>query len=510
MTTPRTHIATSGRAEVAGVVPLHPEREDGRRFTELGNAERFVKRFGDSVRYVYASRSWIEFDGCRWVRDLSGGIERRSKEIPRAMYDEALAMADPAERAALVKHAVVSERKHSLDNMVALARSDLAIQPEQFDIDPLVLNVLNGTIDLRTGKLVAHRRADFITKLAPVEYDPEARCDRWASFLYRITGGSEPLIRYLQRAFGYSLTGLTYEQCLFLFFGRGANGKSTYLEVQRRVLGDYARQCDFTTFLERKGDGPRNDIARLAGARFVTASEAGEGRRLSESVIKSMTGSDVVSARFLHQEHFEFQPQFKITLATNHKPDIRGTDHGIWRRIRLVPFTVQIPESEQDPKLLDALTAELPGILVWAVAGCLMWQSEGLGLPPEVQEATNAYRGEMDTLGAFLDECCELGPEYTVAASPLYARYAQWCDTMKERTESQRAFGLRLTERGYNSVKSGTVRRIGLRLRTMDDAGQINVILAKKDSRVGKTGKSVQQGPQGPPSRSDAVGETLL
>lgn len=508
MTAPFRESALDFDGALSVMPDTEPDRRDdaGRRLTDVGNAERFASRHGDAVRYVYVYGEWIEYDGRRWARDVSGSIERRAKEIPRAMFEEALTLSEK-ERAELVKHAVATERRHALDNMVALARSELAIDPADFDTDMMVFNVINGTIDLRTGKLRQHNRADFLTKLAPVIYDPEARCDRWESFIDRITGGSKPLAAFLQRALGYSLTGLTQEQCLFLLFGLGANGKTTFVEVIRRMIGgDYTRQADFAAFMDRKGGGPRPEIARLAGARIVTAGEAGEGHRLNEPVIKAMTGSDTVTARYLYQRDFEFTPQFKLWLATNHKPVIRGTDHGIWRRIRLIPFTVQIPKDEQDPKLLDALTAELPGILAWAVAGCILWQKHGLGAPPEVEAATTAYRCEMDTLGAFLDECCEIAPDHSEPARSLYARYVAWCEDMRERAQTQRSFGLRLTERGYGSVKSGTTSRIGLRLRTMDLGGRTNRDFSINASRVENYGNEVQQGPQGPALRLENAG----
>jgi putative DNA primase/helicase len=470
---------------------IRPELEPGARFTDVSNAERFVRRHGDSLRFVYVWGHWMEYDGRRWQRDLSGGVERRAKEVPAEMWPEAAALADRDEKAALVKHALATEQRHRLESMIALARSELSIQPADLDADPMLVNVQNGTIELGTGVLRPPRRDDFLTKLVAVSYNPDARCDRWRAFLLRMMGGNAELVAYLQRAVGYTLTGQTVEQCLFLLLGHGANGKSVFLEALRRLFGDYARQADSSTFLERKGDGPRNDIARLVGARLVTASEFTEGRRLNEAGIKSMTGGDVVTARFLHAEHFEFTPTFKLWLAANHKPTIRGTDHGIWRRIRLIPCTVQIPKEEQDPHLLESLVAELPGILTWAVEGCILWQRQGLGTPLEVEAATAEYRAEMDSLGAFLDDRCELGRDCTTSAGELYAAYVTWCQTAGERAQTQRAFGLALTERGITALKkSGTVRRTGIRLRTKDLVGQTCTLSPNNSSRVEENPKA--------------------
>jgi putative DNA primase/helicase len=258
---------------------------------------------------------------------------------------------------------------------------------------------------------------------------------------------------------------------LFFLHGSGANGKTTFLEIIRAITGDYAAVADFTTFLEKRGDGPRNDVARLFGARVVTSSEVGEGKRLNESLVKALTGGEMISARFLYADLFEFMPTFKVFLAANHKPVIRGTDDGIWRRVRLVPFTVQIPAEEQDKELLAKLRGELPGILRWALAGCILWQRHGLGIPDEVRAATEAYRSESDTMGAFLEEYCELGTgfEFSEPASALYAAYAQWAREGGEYQLSQTAFGRRLEERGIVAVKKGTggsrkVWRDGVRL----------------------------------------------
>jgi len=272
------------------------------------------------------------------------------------------------------------------------------------------------------------------------------------------------VIGFIQRAVGYALTGCTSEQVLFFLYGLGANGKTTLIEVLRALLGDYAMQASFATFAERRGDGPRNDVARLAGARLVAASEAGEGTRFDEGLIKQLTGSDAVTARFLYGEDFEFHPAFKLVLAANHKPAIRGTDRAIWRRIHLVPFTVTIPEGERDPQLLGKLTAELPGILRWALDGCLAWQRDGLGAPVAVRSATLRYREEMDTIGAFLDEACRLHASGRVRAGALYPRYQAWCERVGERALSQRKLGERLAERGLHCITSNGTVWLGLEL----------------------------------------------
>ena len=251
----------------------------------------------------------------------------------------------------------------------------------------------------------------FITKLAPVNFEPDAACPRWLEFLSRIMDGNEQLIDFLQRAVGYALTGETSEQCLFIFYGSGANGKSTFLQTMSYVLGDYSMSTPTETLLVKRRGAIPNDVARLKGARFVIACEADAENRLAESLIKQMTGGDTISARFLHQEWFDFEPTHKVFFGTNHKPVIKGTDYAIWRRIRLVPFEITIPEGERDKNLPEKLKAEADGILAWAVQGCLVWQQQGLGVPEEVKAATDSYREEMDILGEFLKDRCRLSLE---------------------------------------------------------------------------------------------------
>lgn len=444
--------------------PASPPVTENR--TELGNARRLVHRHGTIIRYVHPWRQWLVYGGGRWAPDDTGRLELLAKETVLSIYQESIAAEAATERQELAKWAARSESHAQLHAMIGLAASEpgIPVRPDQLDADPWLLNLQNGTLDLRTGALRPHAAADLLTKLAPVMWDPASEAPTWRAFLARILPGDPDLLAFLQRAVGYSLTGNTSEQILLFLFGRGNNGKTTMLETLRALLGDYGLQADVGTFLERRRDGASNDLARLRSARFVAAVEAGEGQRLAEGLVKQLTGGDTVSARMLYSEYFEFRPQFKLWLAANHKPVIRGTDTAIWRRIRLVPFTVTITEAERDPELPAKLRVELPGILHWAVEGCLAWQREGLGAPPAVCTATASYRLEMDVLGAFLEECCELGPALRAPATPLYEAYRHWCDRSGERAVTQRAFGTALLERDFHSVKSSTYVWHGLRL----------------------------------------------
>ena len=435
--------------------------------TDAGNAERFQAHVGQRFAYVHAWGSWIHFDGVRWQRDGSGEAVRSALATLRAMADEVDKVPDEDHRSTLLKHALDSESSARLAAMLTLGQAMLPASPEVLDRDPDLLNVANGTLDLRTGDLRSHDRGDWLTRLAPVAYDPNATCPLWEAFLHRVMGGMERLIAFLQRAVGYSLTGHTNEQVLLLLYGVGANGKSTFLETLRALLADYSAIADFTTFLKRDNEGARNDIARLVGTRLVSAVEAEAGKPLAEALVKQLTGGDTITARFLFKEFFDFRPQFKLWLAANHKPGIYGSDHGIWRRIRLVPFTVTIPERERDPRLTAKLALELPGILAWAVRGCLAWREQGLGMPDEVRAATASYREEMDLFSGFLDEGCVAEDGAMITAKELYVAYQAWCETNGEKARSQKALSMGLKERGFEAAKASKGLRCwrGLRLR---------------------------------------------
>ncbi|MEW6658018.1 MAG: phage/plasmid primase, P4 family [Thermodesulfobacteriota bacterium] len=426
----------------------------GLRLTDWGNAERLVALHGQDLRYCYPWSRWLVWDGRRWATDEVGAVEQRAKDVVRSIYQEAAVAGDKKQREALAHHALASESEVKRKALVASARNEpgIPVLPEHLDQAPWLFNVLNGTLDLQSGDLIPHRRADLITKLAPVEYDPQAQCPAWWAFLEKIMNGDGAMMEFLQKAAGYALTGDTREQCLFFLYGLGANGKTTFLETLQALWGDYAKRTSTETFLVKKGNSIPNDVAALRGARLVAAVEVESGRRLAEVLLKEMTGGDTMTARFLRAEFFEFKPEFKIFLAANHKPVIRGTDNGIWRRIHLIPFTVQIPKDQQDKELPAKLRAELPGILNWAVEGCLQWQHEGLTPPPEVRMATNTYREEMDPLCGFIGECCVLTPGAEAMAKDLYKAYTAWAEESGEKQPmSQKEFGGRLKERGLTN-----------------------------------------------------------
>ena len=441
--------------------------------TDLGNAKRFALTYRRDVRFSRRRRKWLMWNGQRWVWDDTGTVQEDAKQTAIAILSEAREERDDEKRKKLIAWQKQSEFEHSIRAMITLAQSEdgIPVRIEELDCDPMLFNLQNGTMNLTTEEFSEHRREDLITKIAPISYDLTAACPQWLAFLSRIMNGNNELIAFLQRVVGYSLTGDTSEHALFLLYGNGANGKTTFLEVLRHVFGDYVMTADFGSFVVSRGSSVRNDLARLAGARLVTAVESEANRRLAEEVIKQITGGDTITARYLYSEHFEFRPQFKLFLATNHKPRIRGTDVAIWRRTHLIPFAVTIPNEEQDKELPMKLRAEGPGILRWALEGLTGWRRSGLSAPAEVTDATRDYRTEQDVVQHFIDERCISDPGALTPASELYTAYKKWCEAGGESPSCKRDFGLALHGRGFQKIRSGTSRRwAGVRVSVKDDA----------------------------------------
>lgn len=450
--------------------------------SDAGNATRLVHWYGGLILFCHPWRRWLIWDGKRWGPDRTGRIMEIALMTARRILAEAASHSDKAERKALANWAIRSESRERIKSMVELAQHKVAILPEQLDADAMALNVANGVLNLRTGELLPHNPDVLITKLADVDYNPEATCPLWLKFLAEVLGDDTGLITFVQRAVGYALTGDVSERALFILYGLGANGKTTFVETLRALFGGYGLRTPTETLMVKRMGGIPNDVARLKGARFVTASESEEGRRLAESLVKDLTGRDTISARFMRAEWFDFSPVCKIWLATNHRPEIRGTDRAIWDRIRLIPFEVTIPEEAQDRQLAEKLKAELPGILAWAVRGCLDWQKHGLGMAEKVRAATSTYRRGEDILGGFIADCCIEGPDSLALAGDLHQAYKAWGGDL-----SQRRFGRALRERGYIKGRhsSGRVTWAGLGLisRTIEPfEPQNNITLCVQNS----------------------------
>ena len=432
--------------------------------TDIANARRIALSHGASVNYTVES-GWLVWDGRRWAEDSKDvRIQAIAKQCMEAIFDE---IREAPERDKMMAHAKRSQSRSSIENAIALLRSEPGILAEltDFDADPWLLNVLNGTLDLRTAELRPHERKDRITKLASIRYDASATCPEWEAFLRRITNKSEGLYDYLRRFVGYLLTGVTSEQVLHFLFGIGANGKTVFCEVVAALLDEYAIIVSPEMVMARRHGGIPNDIARLRGARSALMNETSQGSRFDEAKLKDLTGGDTLNARFLHREFFNFRPTHKLVIRGNHRPAIRGTDEGIWRRLRLLPFTVQIPEHEQDRRLGEKLRDELPGILRWAVEGCVEWQRGGLRPPDCVMEAVRAYREESDTLGRFIGECCEVLPLGDVRSSDFYRLYREFAERAGERAMPSKDLPAEMQRRGFEwkRTKSG-ILYLGIRL----------------------------------------------
>ncbi len=442
--------------------------------SDLGNAERFSAHLEKICQYVPELNIWRVWDGKAWIDDENLVLLKwRCSLIVRKIYGEAEMYGDQKEREAIVMHAIKSESSERIKGAISL----LASQPgmcrplSNWDADPFLLNVANGTIDLRTGELREHNREDYIARILPIEYDPDAECPLWLTFLDRVTAGDTSLIEYLQRASGYSLTGDTREQIFFFLYGHGNNGKSVFTGTIRKMLGPYATRVSTDLFMikdKASAGGPKEGLANLRNKRLVIATELEDGKKLATSLIKDLTGGETIRADRKYQHEIEFMPECKLWMAGNHKPVIKDTTLSIWRRVKLVPYTVTIPPVDIDKGLQAKLEQEYPGILSWAVQGCVSWFMDGWCEPSMVTDATTEYRDESDILKDYLIECCFLNSAANITLSELYKNYTEWAGQNDIQPIGKRNFTERLIEKGINKG-SGNYHRttmFGIRLLT--------------------------------------------
>lgn len=462
---PALTTSTNGSASADG-------RPDPR--TDTANARRFVELHGERVRYVGTWGKWFVWDGKRWRMDDIGRALELTAAVAHAIRREAASAKTGEERGVLWNWAKASESRERRMAMLALAAVDpaVAITHEVLDQRPMLLNVENGTLDLATGELREHRREDLLSKCAPVKYDSDAAAPTWNVFLERVLP-DEAVRLFVQRAVGATLTGDVGDQVFHFCHGGGANGKSVFLRTLQALLGPYATQAPSELLVATKHRGHPTELADLFGRRMVVAVEIGAGLRLDEPRVKQLTGGDLVACRRMREDWWSFSPTHKLWIAANHRPVIRGTDEAIWRRVLLIPFAVTIPPDERDPDLLEKLVAELPGILNWAIDGCLVWQRDGLRPPEQVLAATARYREEQDALGDFLSSRCSRVAGARVGAKQLYDDYVAWCAEAGEEPVSGTLFGRMLVERGFEKSKAGTIIYHGLKLlEAADDDAQ--------------------------------------
>lgn len=427
--------------------PLPPRSWD-----DTGNAQRFIDIFGTLVKYSYIDKQWFTYNGSYWEQDKTGEVLKFVDMLVDGMKNEKISIPDDMDQdkalEAWNKFLKKSRSNNAKKALVNEVQHHVPVLHDEFDKDKTLLNTANGYVDLTNGILADHDIKKMFSKQTAVEYTDKIDAPEWEKFLNQIFANDRDTINYVQKAVGYSLTGSTKEQVMFLLYGNGRNGKSIFIETISDMLGSYAKTMQADSIMVKQNASSANsDIARLQGARLVTASEPNEGLRLDEGLVKQLTGGDKVTARFLYGSEFEFEPEFKIWLATNHKPIIRGTDDGIWRRLMLIPFNVQIPLDKVDKDLKYKLKREAVGILNWAVEGAVMWQKEGLNPPQSVQKASQKYRNEMDVTSSFIEECCEVAPDKKVQANALFEAYKNWAGKNSQYSMSNTKFGSEMSNK---------------------------------------------------------------
>jgi putative DNA primase/helicase len=430
-------------------------------FSDEALALRFAEQHEDDLRYVAAWNRWLRWTGTHWLVDDTLG----AFDLVRIICREAASECNKGRIAV----GVASAKTVAAVERLARADRRLAATVDQWDADSWLLNTPAGTIDLRTGRLAKHDPGRYCTKITAV--GPGGDCPRFLAFLDRITGGDKDLQAYLRRVLGYCLTGSTREHALFFAYGTGANGKSVLLSTVAGIVGDYHVTSSVQTFIASNNDRHLTELARLRGARLVTATETEEGRRWAESRIKELTGGDVIAANFMRQDLFEFRPAFKLIIAGNHKPALRSVDEAIRRRFHLIPFAVTIPAEERDLDLAEKLKAEWPGILAWCIEGALEWETEGLRPPQAVLDATAAYLQSEDAIAAWIDDRCDRLPSAWSASGALFASWNAWATASGEATGSVKRFSQALEDRGFQRRRTRTAQGFyGLAIRVTDYA----------------------------------------
>ncbi|MCT4489801.1 DNA primase [Levilactobacillus parabrevis] len=440
-----------------------------RSWDDTGNADRFMDTFGKLVKYSYIDKCWYCYNGGYWETDNEGKVAQYIDMTVNNMRNEKLhvsADVDPEKaKEAWDKFLKKTRNNSSKKAILSEVQHRVPVLHGEFDQDKTLLNTSNGYVDLSSGILYEHDIKKMFSQQADVDYTDNIDCPEWSEFLDQIFDNDQELIHYIQKAVGYSATGSIKEQVMFILYGNGRNGKSIFIDTISDILGTYAKSMQADSIMVRQNSsGANSDIARLESARLVTSSEPNEGVRLDEGLVKQLTGGDKVTARYLYGKEFEFKPQFKLWLATNHKPIIRGTDDGIWRRLMLIPFKVQIPTDKVDKDLKYKLQRESIGILNWIVEGALMWQREGLNPPASVTNASRQYREEMDVISLFVNDCCEIGDNYKAPAGEIFKKYQSWANENSEYSMSKQKFGRELRQKFEMKRKANGRFYLGLKI----------------------------------------------
>lgn len=442
--------------------------------TDTAAGMRLITRHGQNLRYCHALRKWFVWTGSRWAFDKMSAVERWASQCGWTLWDEIEKVNGHTGPETVNKMKVWTKYANSWGGIISSIKSastfeDVQVSIDNLDANPWLLNCRNGTVDLQTCELHEHTRDDMITKRTRVVYDPDADCPTWRAFLLATFRGDRDLVSYVQRLCGYWATGVIREQILPILWGGGSNGKTTFLNVLLEVLGrDYAMKAPQDFLMSKNHDSHPTEKADLFGKRLVFCSETEEGRRLSESLVKELTGTERVRARRMREDFWEFTPTHKIALVTNHKPLVTGGDHGIWRRIRLIEFGQKFwdgdagesgpPELRQDKALADQLKLEYPGILRWILAGCQEWQRDGEQVPKAVRDQTSEYRDSQDSVGQWLMDCCDLRSNATSTPSELYGSFRAWCESNGEWVTSQKRFCATLNDRGFTPGRTNSTR----------------------------------------------------
>ncbi|WP_191988748.1 phage/plasmid primase, P4 family [Levilactobacillus fujinensis] len=443
-----------------------------RSWDDTGNADRFMDRYGKLIKYSFTDKTWLVYNGSYWATDETGQVHSLVDRVVDDLKHEKLVVPPDSglteEKAETKFHDHIKKSRSNAGKkaMMEELKHRVPVLHGEFDSDKTLLNVANGYVDLSSGILKDHDIKKLFSRQAAVEYTDTIDAPEWTQFLDQIFDNDSELMEYVQKAVGYSLTGSTKEQVMFILYGNGRNGKSIFIDTIADTLGNYARSMQADSIMVKNSSSAANsDIARLEGARLVTSSEPNDGLRLDEGLVKQLTGGDTVTARYLYGKEFEFKPEFKLWLATNHKPIIRGTDDGIWRRLMLVPFAVKIPDNRVDKDLKYKLQREEVGILNWAVEGALKWQREGLKPPESVVQASQSYRNEMDVTTEFVEECCMVDEGEMARASELYRRYKSWADDNSQYLMNSTKFGKEMADKYTKKRDSQGVYYVGISLK---------------------------------------------